>query len=149
MHPTLLALPPQVGCSTQKRWGLFFVTTSALCPVCVSANTAIGIAPGSTNVSQICNACNFRDVIYYGNSLADAFRWFKIAIAPRSTRPKCSRYSVRRNVPTMRSFSNFNSIQSRRRLGVSLSHVQLCLGQELNQVWYSQVAKVVVAVEKC
>jgi hypothetical protein len=46
------------------------------CPSCGSTNIAVGIAPDSTNVSLTCNYCNFRDVVYWGDSRKDAYDWF-------------------------------------------------------------------------
>lgn len=81
MRPTLLALPPPVGRDLKQKRGGFFVS-KILCPVCASRNTAVGIAPDSTNVSLICNSCNYRDVIFYGDSRKEAYDYW-LAIRPK------------------------------------------------------------------
>lgn len=59
------------------------------CPVCFSRAIAYGIAPTSTNVLIHCNLCNFRDVVFYGDSRREAHSWYAARFVLR-------RYSVSR-----------------------------------------------------
>lgn len=38
------------------------------CPVCTSSNVSQGISFDSANVVQVCNTCNFREVVFYADS---------------------------------------------------------------------------------
>lgn len=71
------------------------------CPVCDSANTAIGVAEWSSNVSLICNACNYRGILFYGESRFDAHRYcdeissaHRRQISRRDRRAKSRRFRV-------------------------------------------------------
>lgn len=96
-----------------------------LCPSCASRNTTVGIAPDSTNVSLLCNTCNFRDVVYYGDSRQDAYRYWQLCHPPRAMRDRATRFRVRRFVPAMRAFQNPRYRQKGRLLGVLLPHLSL------------------------
>lgn len=65
------------------------------CQSCLSTNTVVGIAPDSTNVSFICNHCNFRDVIFYGDSRSAAFIFWRAIALGRSRKPSRLRRRAR------------------------------------------------------
>lgn len=59
------------------------------CPVCSSRNIAIGVAAFSTNVSFVCNYCNFREILSAEESHHEAIKFCSKLFVPR-------RYKVER-----------------------------------------------------
>lgn len=109
-----------------------------LCPCCCSSNTAIGVAQFSTNVSLVCNFCGLRDVVYFGESHADACKFVAAAIARRRL------YRIRRSrlrqktVPAMWFYSFIAGEGGGWCCVVALPKVLLRMGNRLlnpNPVW--------------
>lgn len=117
------------------------------CPVCESTSIAIAIAPASTNVSLFCNVCNFRDVIFYGESFRQAVEFHKSIFAQPKRDRRGMRYAVSRHLPPVRAFENFGTPKTRWRKGVLMSHVWLLLGRELEGQVFGEWHKVITSVD--
>lgn len=117
------------------------------CPVCESASIAIAIAPASTNVSLFCNVCNFRDVIFYGDSFRQAAEFHKSIFAPPKRNRRGMRYTISRQLSTMRTFENCGTPKTRWRKGILLSHLWLLLGREVEGQVYGEWHKVITSVD--
>jgi len=72
------------------------------CPVCGSRNTAYGLAHLSRNVSFVCNACNFRDIVFYADTPAEAETYWKATREPRSKKVSKLRVFTGRKVSKLR-----------------------------------------------
>lgn len=99
------------------------------CPACGSHNTAVGIAGDSTNVAIVCNSCNFRDVLYFGDSRQDAYRFWRLCLSPRSMRDRASRFRVQYFVSPVRPLPNQSPLERRRRSYIHLLDLPLRMGR--------------------
>jgi len=53
------------------------------CSVCLSSNVGFGLQEFSSNVSLVCNVCNFRDIVFCGDSRSEAIIFWKSVVARR------------------------------------------------------------------